>query len=89
MIENVYRSVNIGWVNELKMMSHKMNINIYETLNLAGTKPFGFTKFKPGPGVGGHCIPIDPYYLIREAEKNNFNLKFVKEAMDVNNKITS
>ncbi len=89
MIENVYRSVNIGLVNELKMMSHKMSINIHEILNLAETKPFGFTKFKPGPGIGGHCIPIDPYYLIWEAKKNNFNSEFLKNAVKTNEKVTN
>jgi UDP-N-acetyl-D-glucosamine dehydrogenase len=88
MIENVYRSVNIGLVNELKMLSDKMNINIHEVLNLADTKPFGFTKFKPGPGIGGHCIPIDPYYLIWEAEQKNFKVDFIKKAVEINENIT-
>jgi len=89
MVENVFRAINIGLVNELKMLCYKMNLNIYDILSLSETKPFGFTKFKPGPGIGGHCIPIDPYYLINEAKNNNFNLRFVKEAMYVNKRITS
>ena len=88
MIENVYRAINIGLVNELKMLCYKMNLNIYDILSLSETKPFGFTKFKPGPGIGGHCIPIDPYYLIDEARHNTFELKFVKEAMKINKEIT-
>jgi len=88
MIENVYRAINIGLVNELKMLCYKMNLNIYDILSLSETKPFGFTKFKPGPGIGGHCIPVDPYYLIDEARNNNFELKFVKEAMKINKEIT-
>ncbi len=87
MIENVYRATNIGLVNELKMLCHKMNIDIHEVLKLARTKPFGFTPFKPGPGIGGHCIPVDPYYLINEARKQNFNLKFIKQAMNTNKSI--
>ena len=63
LIENIYRSVNISMVNEMKMISHKINIDINNVLDLANTKPFGFNKFEPGPGIGGHCIPIDPYYL--------------------------
>ena len=69
MIENVFRSVNIALVNELKMFLDKIKINIHEVLNLAGTKPYGFTKFDPGPGYGGHCIPLDPYYLYWLAKK--------------------
>ena len=63
MIENTFRSVNIALVNELKMFLTHINIDIHECIDLAGTKPFGFTKFIPGPGYGGHCIPIDPFYL--------------------------
>ena len=66
-----------------------MSINIHEILNLAETKPFGFTKFKQGPGIGGHCIPIDPYYLIWEAKKNNFNSEFLKNAVKTNEKVTN
>ena len=89
MIENVFRSVNIALVNELKMFLHKMDIDINEALDLAGTKPFGFTKFTPGPGYGGHCIPLDPFYLYWLAKKNNFNLNFIKNSAMVNRKITT
>ena len=88
MIENIYRATNIGLVNELKMLCHKMNLDIHEILKLADTKPFGFTSFTPGPGIGGHCIPIDPHYLINEAKNYNFDLKFVNEAMKTNENIT-
>lgn len=89
MLENVYRSVNIALVNELKMFFNKINIDISHVIELASTKPFGFTKFLPGPGFGGHCIPIDPFYLYWLGKKNGFNLKFVKSSGEINDKITS
>jgi len=89
MVENIFRSVNIALVNELKMFLNKINIDVDEVLNLAGTKPFGFTQFSPGPGYGGHCIPIDPFYLYWLAKENNFDLKFVKTAGLINRRITS
>jgi len=89
MIENIFRSVNIALVNELKMFLNKIDIDVHEALNLAGTKPFGFTQFSPGPGYGGHCIPLDPFYLYWLAKKNNFNLKFIKTASTINRRITS
>ncbi len=88
MIENTFRSVNIALVNELKMFLTHINIDIHECIDLAGTKPFGFTKFLPGPGYGGHCIPIDPFYLYWLAKKNNVNLDFIKTSGIVNRKIT-
>lgn len=88
MVENVFRSVNIALVNELKMFLDKIKIDINEVLDLAGTKPFGFTKFSPGPGYGGHCIPLDPFYLYWLARKKNFELKFIKTAGLINRKIT-
>lgn len=87
MIENTFRSVNIGLVNELKMFLSKIKIDIHESLDLADTKPFGFTRFDPGPGYGGHCIPVDPFYLYWLAKKNNFKLNFIKTAGDVNEKV--
>ena len=69
LLENIYRSVNIGMINEFKIICDKMKINIFEIINNAATKPFGFTKFLPGPGIGGHCIPIDPYYLSWASKK--------------------
>lgn len=88
MIENVFRSINIALVNELKMFLTKIDIDIHEALDLAGTKPFGFTKFVPGPGYGGHCIPLDPFYLYWLAKENNFDLKFIKLSGLVNRKIS-
>lgn len=88
MIENVFRSINIGLVNELKMFFNKINIDINEALDLADTKPFGFTKFNPGPGYGGHCIPLDPFYLYWLAKKNKVDLKFIKTAGIINKKTT-
>ena len=87
MVENIFRSVNIALVNELKMFLNKINIDIDEVLDLAGTKPFGYTSFSPGPGFGGHCIPIDPFYLYWLAKKKNFDLKFIKTAGEINQKI--
>ena len=74
LLENVYRAVNIGLVNELKGLTDKLNLNIYEIIKAASTKPFGFTPFYPGPGLGGHCIPIDPYYLSWKANKLELKL---------------
>lgn len=89
MIENTFRSVNIALVNELKMFLTKMDIDIHSALKLADTKPFGFTKFEPGPGFGGHCIPVDPFYLYWLAKKKKFQLNFIKNSGVVNRKITS
>ena len=88
MIENIFRSINIALVNELKMFLTKIDIDVDEALDLAGTKPFGFTKFKPGPGYGGHCIPLDPFYLYWLA-KNNFDLKFIKTSGVINRQTTN
>jgi len=82
--ENIYRSVNIGLVNEMKMLAKKMNINIYEIIRLAKTKPFGFKAFYPGPGIGGHCIPVDPYYLSWKAKNINFETKFIDLSGKIN-----
>ena len=87
MIENIFRSINIGLVNELKMFLHKIDIDINEALDLAETKPFGFTRFDPGPGYGGHCIPIDPFYLYWLAKRNKFNLKLIKASGLINEKL--
>lgn len=88
LIENIYRSVNISMVNEMKMISHKMGIDIDNVLNLANSKPFGFKKFEPGPGIGGHCIPIDPYYLHWKAKKLGIDAKFIKLAGITNENTT-
>lgn len=83
--ENIYRSINIGLVNEMKIISDKLGINIYDVIDAASTKPFGFSSFYPGPGLGGHCIPIDPYYLSWIANKNNTKANFIELSAKINN----
>ena len=78
LLENIYRSVNIGLINEMKNICNKMNINIFDAIEAAGTKPFGFQKFYPGPGYGGHCIPIDPFILAWKAKKSGADAKFIR-----------
>ena len=85
--ENIYRSVNIGLVNELKIIAQKLNLDIYKIIDAAKTKPFGFQAFYPGPGVGGHCIPVDPYYLSWLANKNNQSSKLIYHAGKINSKM--
>ena len=85
LFENIYRSVNIGLVNELKILTEKLDLDIFEIIKLASTKPFGFKAFYPGPGVGGHCIPVDPYYLSWKAKEFNFHTKFIELAAEINN----
>jgi UDP-N-acetyl-D-glucosamine dehydrogenase len=82
--ENIFRSVNIALVNELKVVYHAMGIDVHEVLNAAATKPFGFMKFTPGPGLGGHCIPIDPFYLTWKAREFGVNTRFIELAGEVN-----
>ncbi len=84
LLENIYRAVNIGLVNEMKIVADKMGINIHEVIEAAATKPFGFTKFTPGPGLGGHCIPIDPFYLTWKAREFGVNTRFIELAGEVN-----
>ena len=83
-MENIHRAVNIGLVNELKMVADKMDIDIYEVINAAATKPFGFTAYYPGPGLGGHCIPIDPFYLTWKAKEVGMNTRFIELAGEIN-----
>ena len=83
-LENIHRAVNIGLVNELKMVADKMNIDINEVINAAATKPFGFTAYYPGPGLGGHCIPIDPFYLTWKAKEVGMNTRFIELAGEIN-----
>lgn len=82
--ENIFRSVNIALVNELKQVFKKMDIDVHEVLDAADTKPFGFMKFTPGPGLGGHCIPIDPFYLTWKAREYEMNTRFIELAGEVN-----
>jgi UDP-N-acetyl-D-glucosamine dehydrogenase len=84
LLENIYRCVNIALVNELKQLCHRMNIDIFEVIDAAKTKPFGFQAFYPGPGLGGHCIPIDPFYLSWKAKEYDFRTKFIELAGEVN-----
>jgi UDP-N-acetyl-D-glucosamine dehydrogenase len=84
LLENIYRCVNIALVNELKILCLRMGINIWEVIEAASTKPFGFQAFYPGPGLGGHCIPIDPYYLSWKAKEFDFHTRFIELAGEVN-----
>ncbi|HVH25665.1 MAG TPA: nucleotide sugar dehydrogenase [Vicinamibacterales bacterium] len=84
LLENTFRAVNIGLVNEIALMCHKLNIDVWEVIDAAKTKPFGFMPFYPGPGLGGHCIPIDPYYLSWKARQSGFEARFIELAGHVN-----
>ncbi len=84
LLENIFRSVNIALVNELKILCHRMGIDVWEVIRASSTKPFGFMPFYPGPGLGGHCIPIDPFYLTSKAREYDFPTKFIELAGEVN-----
>ena len=84
LLENIYRCVNIALVNEMKQLCERMGVNIWEVIDAAATKPFGFQAFYPGPGVGGHCIPVDPFYLTWKAEQFGFPTRFIELAGEVN-----
>jgi len=84
LLENIHRAVNIGLVNEMKMVADRMGIDIYEVIEAASTKPFGFVPYYPGPGLGGHCIPIDPFYLTWKAREYGVNTRFIELAGEVN-----
>ena len=84
LLENIYRSVNIGLANEMKIAADKMGIDIWEVIDAAATKPFGFTPFYPGPGLGGHCIPIDPFYLTWKAREYGVHTRFIELAGEIN-----
>jgi UDP-N-acetyl-D-glucosamine dehydrogenase len=84
LLENIHRSVNIGLVNEMKIVADKMGINIHEVIDAAATKPFGFVPYRPGPGLGGHCIPIDPFYLTWKAREYGVNTRFIELAGEIN-----
>jgi UDP-N-acetyl-D-glucosamine dehydrogenase len=85
LLENIFRSVNIALVNELAQLCDRMDIDVWEVVDAAATKPFGFMSFKPGPGLGGHCIPVDPFYLTWKAREYDFSTRFVELAGEVNN----
>ena len=82
--ENVFRSVNIALVNELAQLCEKIGISVWEIIDAASTKPFGYMPFYPGPGIGGHCIPLDPYYLASKAKEYDFHTRFIELAAEIN-----
>ena len=86
-LENTYRNINIGLVNELAILCHKMGIDLWEVIEAAKTKPFGFTAFYPGPGLGGHCIPLDPYYLSWKAREYGFHTSMIESSMMINDRM--
>lgn len=86
-LENTYRNINIGLINELAMLCHKMGIDLWEVIDAAKTKPFGFTPFYPGPGLGGHCIPLDPYYLSWKAREYGFHTSMIESSMMINDRM--
>ncbi|CAN5573336.1 hypothetical protein BH10BDE1_BH10BDE1_35400 [soil metagenome] len=84
LLENIHRAVNIGLVNEIKIVCDKMGIDVHEVIDAAATKPFGFVAYYPGPGLGGHCIPIDPFYLTWKAREYNVHTRFIELAGEIN-----
>jgi len=87
LLENIHRAVNIGLINELKIVADKMGVDIYEIIHAAATKPFGFVPYYPGPGLGGHCIPIDPFYLTWKAREYGIHTRFIELAGQINRKM--
>lgn len=86
-LENTYRNINIGLINEIAMLCEKMNINVWEVIEAAKTKPYGFQAFYPGPGLGGHCIPLDPYYLSWKAREYGFHTSMIESSMMINDRM--
>ena len=84
LLENMFRNVNIALVNQLALLCERMGLDVWEVIDAAATKPFGFMPFPPGPGVGGHCIPVDPYYLAWRARQFDFDDRFIEVAGDIN-----
>jgi UDP-N-acetyl-D-glucosamine dehydrogenase len=84
LLENTFRAVNIGLVNEIAIVCDKLGVNVWEVINAAATKPFGFMKFTPGPGIGGHCIPLDPHYLAWKMRTLNYKTRFIDLASEIN-----
>ena len=84
LLENTFRAINIGLANEVAIMCEKLGVNAWEVIDAAATKPFGFMKFTPGPGLGGHCIPIDPYYLSWKLKTLDYDARFIKLAGEIN-----
>ncbi len=87
LLENTFRSVNIGLVNEVAIMCHRLELDVWEVIDAAASKPFGFMKFVPGPGLGGHCIPIDPFYLSWKLRSLNYRARFIELAGEVNSEM--
>lgn len=87
LLENIHRSVNISLVNEMKIVANRMGIDIFEAIDAAATKPFGFTPYYPGPGLGGHCIPIDPFYLSWKARQYDLNTRFIELSGEIDNDV--
>ena len=86
-LENTYRNINICLINEMAILCHKMGIDLWEVIEAAKTKPFGFTPFYPGPGLGGHCIPLDPYYLSWKAREYGFHTSMIESSMMINDRM--
>ena len=84
LLENIFRSVNIALVNELAQLCDRIGIDVWEVVDAAATKPFGFMRFDPGPGMGGHCLPVDPFYLAYKAREHDFYTEFVELAGKLN-----
>ncbi len=84
-LENTYRNINIGLANEMAIICDKMGINVWEVIDAAKTKPYGFQAFYPGPGLGGHCIPLDPYYLTWKAREYDYHTKLIETSGEINN----
>jgi len=87
LLENTFRSVNIGLVNEMQIVCDKLGVNVWEVIAAAATKPFGFMKFMPGPGIGGHCIPLDPHYLAWKMRTLNYKTRFIDLASEINSEM--
>jgi UDP-N-acetyl-D-glucosamine dehydrogenase len=87
LLENTFRSVNIGLVNEMQIVCDKLGVDVWEVIDAAGTKPFGFMKFTPGPGIGGHCIPLDPHYLAWKMRTLNYKTRFIDLASEINSEM--
>ena len=87
LLENTFRSVNIGLVNEMAIVCDKLGVDVWEVIEAAATKPFGFMKFTPGPGIGGHCIPLDPHYLAWKMRTLNYKTRFIDLASEINSQM--
>ena len=88
LLENIFRTVNIALVNELAILCDRMSLNVWEIIDAASTKPYGFMRFTPGPGLGGHCLPIDPFYLTWKAREFDFPTEFIELAGKVNQQMS-